>query len=116
MQRVVNWPAGIIAPAKVRVYFRSGHWLLQWWEPAARKNVSERVEGDVIEAVARAREIERRLTQFKSSGRAAGPTGHRELVERFIADLVRRADAGQVQTASVTRLSSALARHYLPYA
>lgn len=118
MQRVANWPPGVAAPKKVRVYLRNSHWLLQWWEPGARKNVSERVEGDAVDAVTRAREVDRRLGEFKTSGRlsAGGRVGHRHLVEAFVSDLRARCEAGELEPRSVARYASALRRHYLAYA
>src|SRR4051812_41399028 len=98
MRRVHEWPRGIDPPKKVRVYLRSGHFLLQWWDPSAGKNLSQRVDGDVVDAVVRAREIERRLVEFKSSGRGAGVRlSPDELVAKFLTDLNARADAGEVQ-------------------
>jgi hypothetical protein len=116
MRRVSTWPAGVEAPVKVRVYWRVDHWLLQWWEPSLRKNVSERVEGDLIDAVAKARELDRRLRDLRKSGHGAGHRHlrHRELIERFEADLARRCDAGEIQPASINRYRAALA-HYAAY-
>lgn len=116
MSRVANWPLGIEPPKKVRVNWRSNHWVLQWWEPRARKNVAERVDGDLIAAIARAREIDRRLLEFKASGNVSQRTKHRELVERYLRDLDARADAGEIEPRSFTRYRSALIGHYLAFA
>jgi hypothetical protein len=116
MRRVTQWPAGIIAPKKVRVYWRHDHWILQWWEPSQHKNVAERIDGDLVTAIARAREIEQRLTDFKRSGREQGRVKHAELVRKFLADLAIRCDAGQLEPPSVARYRSALLGHYLPFA
>jgi integrase len=115
MRRVTDWPVGIVPPRRVRVYFRNGWWLLQWWEPSARKNQAERIDGDLVAAISRAREIEQRLISFKKSGRLPGRVRHRELVERFLTDLAGRADAGQIQPRSVARYRSALS-HYVAFA
>ena len=116
MRRVDEWPRGIDPPKKVRVYLRGGHFLLQWWDPTAGKNLSERVDGDVVDAVTRAREVERRLVEFKSSGRGGGVRlTHDELVTKFLDDLNARADAGEVQPRTVVRYGSALG-HYLAFA
>jgi integrase len=114
MRRVTAWPPGIHPPRKVRVYYRNGHWLLQWWDPQQKKNVATRVDGDLIDAVAQARQIEQQLTNFKRSG--VGQTGltHKALVEKYLADLERRADARQITPATVTRYRSAL-DHYLAF-
>src|SRR3954451_1499323 len=67
MRRVAAWPTGIDPPRKVRIYVRGGAFLLQWWEPGQRKNVAERVEGDLVAAIPRAREIDRQLLDLRSS-------------------------------------------------
>jgi hypothetical protein len=108
---VKDFPAGIAAPAKVRIYRRRAHYVLQWWDPAARRNLSDRIDGDLVSAIARARLIDERLAHFRSGGRGARRLGHEDLVERFVADLRRRADAGAVEPATVRRYSAALA-HY----
>ena len=56
-QRIKDFPHGIAAPKKVRLYHRLDHYVLQWWDPAARKNVADRVDGDLVSAIARARLI-----------------------------------------------------------
>jgi integrase len=114
MRRVCQWPAGIQPPRKVRVYWRHDHWLLQWWEPNQRKNVAERVDGDLIDAVGKSREIDRRLIEFRRSGRVPGRVSHVNMVEKFIADLGARSEAGQVEPRSVERYRSALC-HYSAY-
>lgn len=115
MHRVVQFPPGISPPGKIRIYFRNGQFLLQWWEPTQGKNVAERVTGDLVEAVGRARQVETRLVSFRSSGRAASVNlSHQELVSSFLADLKQRADAGEIAPTSVSRYSSALA-HYLTF-
>jgi integrase len=115
MRRLTNWPAGIAPPGKVRVYRRHDHWLLQWWEPAARKNIAERVDGDLITAVGRARELDQRLTSYRRSGQVTRRIKHVDLVERFLKDLWARADAGEIQPRSVERYRSALRGHYLKF-
>ena len=111
MRRVTNWPAGIDPPKRVRIYWRRDHWLLQWWEPKQRKNVAESIDGDLISAIGRAREIERRLEQFSRSGHQSGRIQHGDLVDRFLADLGFRANAGEIEPSSVRRIASAPA-HY----
>jgi hypothetical protein len=51
--RIVNWPGGILPPRKVRIYVRAGHFVLQWWDPGAKRNLTARVNGDVIAAIGR---------------------------------------------------------------
>ena len=114
-RRYSEWPRGIEPPAKVRIYERAGHYLLNWWDPAAGKNLSERVDGDLLIALAKAREIDGRLAEVKTAGPGRRRRiGHAELVERFLDDLGRRADAGEVAAATVGRYRSALA-HFLAY-
>lgn len=114
-RRLVDFPAGLRAPAKVRIYQRSDHFILQWWEPEARRNLTDRVNGDLVTAITRARVIEERLTHFRSSGQGHRRLGHSALVERFLQDLTRRADAGEIDPGTVDRYRSALA-HYLAFA
>ncbi|MFO0850792.1 MAG: hypothetical protein U0871_19880 [Gemmataceae bacterium] len=95
--RLADFPAGLTPPRKVRVYRRCGRYLLNWWDPAAGKNRSERVDGDLLAALARARQLDDRVTAGRTAGLgAAGRVGHADLVARYLADLGRRADAGEV--------------------
>jgi integrase len=115
LERVVDLPRGIVGPRRVRLYLRSGHYVLQWWDPAARRTLSDRVDGDLVAAIGRARQIEERLDHLRDSGMGRRRLGHRELVDAFLADLGRRADAGEVGPATVRRYAAALA-HYLAFA
>jgi hypothetical protein len=115
LQRITELPPGIIGPKKVRLYRRRQHYVLQWWDPSAKANLSDRVEGDLVAAITRARTIEERLTQFKASGRVRQRRlAHPDLVEAFLADLRRRAEAGDIDPATVRRYDAAL-RHYLAF-
>lgn len=115
LQRVSSFPAGIVPPQRVRIYFRGGnHYVLQWWDPAAKGNLSDRVDGDLVAAIARARQIEEWLTHFRSSGQGCRRLGHPELVEKFLQDLTRRADANVIDPSTVRRYQSALG-HYLAF-
>jgi len=78
--------------------------------------LSERVDGDLIDAIARARTIEERLSHYRSAGRKPRKRGHPELVAQYVDDLSRRADAGEVDPATVQRYGSTLQRHYLAFA
>jgi integrase len=115
MHRVTEFPPGVAPPRRVRVYLRNGRHLLQWWEPSQRKNVAERVDGDLIEAVVRARQVEAKLSAFRTSGRVAGRLPHAELVSLFVTDLRNRSDAGEVAPATGRRYDAALA-HYRAFA
>lgn len=111
LHRIKHFPAGISPPKKVRLYFRRGYFIVQWWDVGAKRTLSVRVTGDLIDAVTEARKIEARLLNFKSAGRALRKLGHEELVQQFVADLHRRADAGELAAATVTRYGTALG-HY----
>ena len=51
--RLTQFPLGIRPPKRVRIYFRHDHHLLQWWDRTAKQNLSERVDGDLVAAIAR---------------------------------------------------------------
>jgi integrase len=111
----VDFPVGIEGPRRVRLYRRRDHYVLQWWDPAARTNLSDRVDGDLVAAIARARQIVERLDSSRDAGLGRRRLGHRELVDAFLADLGHRADAGQLSPGTVGRYRSALS-HYLEFA
>lgn len=113
-ERVTDFPRGVAPPGRVRIYRRGGHHLLQWWDPAAGRNLAERIDGDLVAAIARARQIQERLTHFRSSGQGCRRLGHPELADKFLQDLVRRADAGEIAPGTVVRYNSAL-DHYLAF-
>ena len=108
---VTDFPSGVAPPKKVRLYHRLDHYVLQWWDPAARRNLSDRVDGDIVSAIARARQIEERLAHFRSAGQGKRRLTHDDVTTRFLADLQRRADAGAVDSGAVRRYTSALT-HY----
>ncbi len=113
--RFVAFPTGIAPPQKVRVYQRAGHFLLNWWDPGAKKNVSERIVGDLLAALTRAREIDERIGTVRTAGAGrARRVGHADLVGHYLADLGRRADAGEVDPKTVRRYEGAL-RHYTAF-
>lgn len=113
-QRLTDFPSGLRGPTKVRVYSRNDHFILQWWDPGAKRNLAERIDGDLLAALLAARKIDERLADRRSSGVGKRRLGHDELVERYQGDLQRRADAGDLSVATVRRFSSAL-RHYEEY-
>ena len=113
LRRVRDFPKGVAPPRKVRICARNGHFVLQWWDPAVKGNLAERVDGDLIDAIGAARRIEQRLEDFRSCGRVRR-LGHDELVQAFLSDLQRRADAGEIAAATTGRYRSALA-HYLAF-
>lgn len=111
-QRLTDFPAGLQSPTKVRLYRRGAHYLLQWWEPAAKRNLTERIDGDLLAALLRARQVEDRLVHFRSSGQTRQQRlDHVDMVDRYLDDLKRRADAGAIDPATVRRYAAALS-HY----
>jgi hypothetical protein len=112
LHRITEFGPGIAGPEKVRLYRRRHHYVLQWWDPAAKANLLDRVDGDLVAALSRARAIEERLTHFKTSATVCRRRlGHGDLVAAFLADLHRRADAGDIDPGTVRRYDVAL-RHY----
>jgi len=113
--RVEKFPEGVTGTEKVRLYRRCDHYVLQWWDPSTKSNQSDRVNGDLVAAIARARQIEDRLSHFRSSGQGCRRLSHRELVGGFLEDQNRRAEAGEIDPGTVQRYQSAL-KHYLAFA
>lgn len=112
LQRITELPRGVAAPEKVRLYWRHDHYVLQWWDPGAKANLSDRVDGDLVAAITRARQIEERLVHFRHSGQGKQRRlSHGDLVDRFLADLHQRADAGEIGASTVVRYHDAL-QHY----
>src|SRR5690606_21383672 len=105
----------IILPKKVRIYRRADHHVLQWWEPACKKTRSLRVPGDLIDAVAKGREVESRLTSFRSSGSGHSRLSHADLVAAYVKDLENRANAGEIDPGTVARYRAPLECHYLVF-
>ena len=50
LRRITRWPPSIVPPRKVRVYLRADHYVLQWWDPQKRGNLSDHVDGDIVAA------------------------------------------------------------------
>jgi hypothetical protein len=115
LHRITEFPIGIVGPKKVRLYRRQQHYVLQWWDSTAKANLSDRVDGDLVTALTRARAIEERLTHFKASGQVRQRRlDHADLVAAFLADLQRRADADDIDPATIRRYDSAL-KHYVAF-
>ncbi len=111
LQRITAFPAGITPPSRVRIYARNGHFVLQWWDPGAKGNLCERVDGDLIDALATARRVEQRLAGLRTSNQPRRRIGHDELVEGFLGDVQKRADGGELSPSTAHRYRSALG-HY----
>lgn len=114
-QRVTNLPTGLLLPKRVRIYFRSGRYLLQWWSPVERKNVALRIDGDLLNALSKAREIDERLGARQGAGLGARRLAHADLVAAYKKDLNARADACEIAIATARRYDAAL-DHYLAFA
>ena len=112
--RIKEFSPGIVPPKRVRIYARNGHYLVQWWDSAVRETLNERVNGDLIDALTRARQIDQRLADFNTVGKSTRHFGHLELVQAFLADLDTRADAGTLSPETGRRYGSALG-HYLGF-
>lgn len=111
LERVKAFPAGATAPKKVRLYRRQDHFIVQWWDPQTKRTLSTRVSGDLIDALIETRKIEARLVNYKTAGGKGHKLDHDELVERFLVDLRRRTDAGELAVSTIARYRTALV-HY----
>lgn len=110
----VKPPRGFKAPEKVRVYRRHDHYLLQWWDPGQGRTLNERVDGDLLDAFTRAREIDGNLTSLGGSGWTITRLTHTDLADRYLRDLERRADEDGVALKTLNRYRGAL-QHYRAY-
>jgi integrase len=113
--RVTELPAGIEPPKKVRIYQRAEHYLLQWWDRSQKKTLSQRVDGDLVEAIVKARKIDALLAHFGSSGQPVRRLGHEQLITAYVEDLAKRADAGEIDPRTVERYRASLQCHYLAF-
>lgn len=114
-RRFLAFPTGLTAPRKVRIYQRAGHFLLNYWDPGEKKNQSERITGDLLAVLTRARELEERITTQRTAGVSLSRrVGHIDLVGRYLDDLHRRADAGEIDPKTVARYQGAL-KHYTAF-
>ncbi len=113
LMRIRDFPPGITPPKPVRIYQRSGHFMIQWWDPQQGKNVAYRAE-DLLDALGKARRVADRLAHFRTASTGKRRLDHAELVARYLADLRRRSDAGEIGPATVERFRTAL-DHYLSF-
>jgi len=111
---VTDFPDGVVPPERVRIYRRNGRYRLQWWDTKEKHGRWQRVEGDLVDAITQARQIEQRLTAFKTAGLGRPRLGHEELAKLYLQDLARRMNAGEISSRTVDRYRSAL-QHYLVY-
>lgn len=114
LTRITEFPGGVKPPQKVRIYSRGDHYLLQFWDPHQKKTLNQRIDGDLIEAIVRAREIDGRLVAVRKSG-VVENFSHIALVERYLKDLALRCNAGEIDSKTVERYSAAIEKHYLDF-
>lgn len=113
--RITTFPAGIEPPAHVRINRRNKHFLLQWWNPKLKKNDSLRIDGDLLDAWAKARAIDEGLKIGNDPGTSKPRrTTWKELAEGYQADLERRVEAGEISHKTSCRYAAAL-RHLLVF-
>lgn len=115
LTRITEFPKGITAPRKVRIYSRAAHYVLQVWDPSLKRTVCERIDNDLLSALIRARELDERVTNYRRSGHAGVKLTHERLVELFTNDLDLRSNAGEIDPKTVQRYRDAL-KHYLAFA
>ena len=108
LQRITVFPSGVTAPAKVRLYWRHNHYVLQWWDPGVKRTLSDRVDGDLVAALIRVREIESRLDERGTSHAGRRRLSFGELLDSFIGDLHQRANADEIDVRTVRRYENAL--------
>jgi integrase len=76
--------------------------------------VSDRVDGDLLAALLRARELDDRVVNFRRTGQGTARLAHADLANRYLMDLEQRAAAGEIDPKTVDRYRGALA-HYLSF-
>ena len=107
-QRVAELPSGISLPKKVRIYQRFDHFVLQWWDRQVKKTLSTRVDGDLIEAITKAREIDEQLLNFRRTSAGNPKLNHNQLIDLYKTYLEKRADMGEIAPATVMRYKNAI--------
>jgi hypothetical protein len=107
-QRVTELPSGISLPKKVRIYQRFDHFVLQWWDRQVKKTLSTRVDGDLIEAITKAREIDEKLLNFRRTSSGNPKLNHNQLIDLYKTYLEKRADMGEIAPATVMRYKNAI--------
>lgn len=115
LARVRDFPAGVTPPKRVRIYARPAYHLLQFWDPSVKRTLYQRVDGDLVDAIAHARRIDQRLADSRRSGVARGRVEHEQLVRLYTADVEKRVEAGLLAASSGGRYAAAL-RHYTDFA
>ena len=112
--RIIEFPAGIDPPQKVRIYQRNDYHQLQYWNPNSKRTQTLRVNGDLIDAISQAREIDKELV-FTGRSNSFHEVSHERLTEKYFENLQMRVDADEIDPATLQRYRSAISRHYLDY-
>lgn len=110
-KRIDTFPDGVQPPRKVRIYRQNNYYRLQWWDPREKRTLTDRVDGDLIVAISRAREIDEQIFHFRSSSSRNCRVKHLVLINRYHEDLERRTNSGEIKPATAKRYGSALS-HY----
>jgi integrase len=110
--RITDFPSGIDPPERVRIYRRGDdYYNLQWWDPVAKRNLNMRVDGDLISAILRSREIDEQIGQMPKGNHVQSSTTLTTLINAFLDDLTHRVEAGEVAPQTCRRYASAI-EHY----
>ncbi|HEY4261961.1 MAG TPA: tyrosine-type recombinase/integrase [Schlesneria sp.] len=108
LERIVDFPKGVAAPEKIRLYWRYDHYVLQWWDRSEHRTLSDRVNGDLVAAITRARDIEKRMNEIGRSGIGRSRLTCSELIDHYLKDAGERAASGEIDLRTVVRYRSAL--------
>jgi hypothetical protein len=104
----VDFPAGLAPPQHVRIYRRRDHFVLQWWDKTSKRTASERVDGDLLAALIRARELDERRAELGLVPTRPARRTHEDLIRAYSEDLTQRTDAGEIDETTRCRYVSAL--------
>ena len=108
LDRITEFPRGVLPPKKIRLYSRADHYVLQWWDPAQKRTLSDRVNGDFLAALTRARQLDEQLDERGRVSTGRRRLSYGELVDGYIDHLRRRADAGEIDLRIGARYQTAL--------
>ncbi|MEQ8791399.1 MAG: hypothetical protein RIC55_34370 [Pirellulaceae bacterium] len=71
LKRVRDLPEGIPSPRQVLGYRRREHYVLQRWDNAEKRLLSQRIDSDLLLALTRAREIDERIDASPAASTAS---------------------------------------------
>lgn len=107
-ERITDFPRGVRPPQKVRLYWRRDHYILQWWDPGEKRTLSDRIDGGLLEALTRVRQVDESLVERGRTTVGRRRLSVSELVAAYQNHLRQRADAGEVDVRTIARYSTAL--------